>query len=210
VSRKQKPTLWQKHCSTCREWNRINEDGIMETIYADKDPNIPKPFAFNENTVYTLQLLKRGGWRVAGRGKPTLERLRKWKTIAENHNQAFRIGQRLSNGQYRYAFCGSDPFAWILAGIRYLDGVPETVKPKTLANLQKWLESYPHGGTVSLDGKTVDVGSSFNQKQWLKQGKEIVRGLVAEVSRKQKPCEFEGMKEYLGKFVCVGEETAKP
>lgn len=84
-----------------------------------------RPYNFDEGTVYTLQLLKaspkRRGWVVVGRGSPTLERLRKWKKILDSWHQAFRIGQRLPNGQYRYAFCASTPDIWIKAGIRYLE-----------------------------------------------------------------------------------------
>lgn len=34
-----KNSEWIKHCSTCKEWNRI-KDGEMETIFSDIDPNI--------------------------------------------------------------------------------------------------------------------------------------------------------------------------
>jgi len=87
--------------------------------------DLQKPYNFDEKVLYTLQLLKsspkRQGWVVVDRGLPTLERLRKWKQIIDNWSQAFRIGQRLSNGQYRYAFCASTPDLWIVAGIRYLE-----------------------------------------------------------------------------------------
>ena len=84
-----------------------------------------RPYNFDETVFYTLQLLKaspkRIGWVVVDRGLPTLERLRKWKKITDNYHQAFRIGQRLPNGTYRYAFCASTPDLWIKAGLRYLE-----------------------------------------------------------------------------------------
>lgn len=84
-----------------------------------------RPYNFDETVLHTLQLLKaspkRRGYVVVDRGLPTLERLRKWKQILDSWNQSFRIGQRLSNGQYRYAFCASTPDLWIKAGIKYLE-----------------------------------------------------------------------------------------
>lgn len=80
-----------------------------------------KPYNYDENDVFMLQVLRRGRWVFKGRGKlDNLERALKWKEICDNARNAIRIRKLLSNGQWFSAWCASTPYVALLAIIRYL------------------------------------------------------------------------------------------
>lgn len=79
-----------------------------------------KPYNYDENDVFMLQILKRK-WVVKGIGKlDNLERALKWKSIIDEWNGTFRIKKRLPNGVWFGAWCASVPYVALLAIIRYL------------------------------------------------------------------------------------------
>lgn len=80
-----------------------------------------KPYNYDENDVFMLQVLGNGKWVIKGRGKlDNLERALKWKEIMENARNAVRIRKRLANGVWFSAWCASTPYVALLAIIKYL------------------------------------------------------------------------------------------
>jgi len=80
-----------------------------------------KPYNYDENDVFMLQVLEAGKWVIKGRGKlDNLERALKWKEIIEKAPNAIRIRKRFPNGVWFSAWCASTPYAALLAIIRYL------------------------------------------------------------------------------------------
>ena len=88
------------------------------------------PWGYDPNAIYVFQVLGKGRWITRGRGKPTLRNISRWRQIADEATQSFRMRIRLPNGQYFSAFCASQPYRWLVAVENYL--IKEREKTKKI------------------------------------------------------------------------------
>jgi len=80
-----------------------------------------KPYNYDENDVFMLQVLQRQRWVIKRKGKlASLERALEWKKICDSFPNSMRIRKRLPNGEWCSAWCASVPYVALLAIIRYL------------------------------------------------------------------------------------------